>query len=174
MEYVRRPVVKTGNGWGHFLDIVPIWGHCPHFGDIWDMGTIKNIDSTHITQTHKESLDSRTSRPLNSRPSATSRVLATDQHLHPTSARERAPETLSQTSDTLSHAHTPRGTPLSGAAHHKPFPCSRAVSRPTRKPSTSLCETAERTTVTLIRPHPHFYVTLTPGYRWPVSRSGLI
>ena len=92
--------------------------------------------NTHITQTHKESLDSRTSRPLNSRPSATSRVLATDQHLHPTSARERAPETHSQTSDTLSHAHTPRGTPLSGAAHHKPFPCSRAVSRPTRKPST--------------------------------------
>ena len=101
------------------------------------MGTIKNIYSTHITQTHKESLDSRTSRPLTSRPSAASRVLATDQHLHPTSARERAPETLSQTSDTLSHAHTPRGTPLSGAAHHKPFPCSRAVSRPTRKPSTS-------------------------------------
>ena len=154
----------------------PFWGHCPHFGDIWDMGTIKKHRlNTHITQTHKESLDSRTSRPLTSRPSATSRVLATDQHLHPRSAHERAPETLSQTSDTLSHAHTLRGTPLSGAAHHKPFPCSRAVSRPTRKPSASDGGGDNETAVTLRSlTHSDFCVTVTPGYRRPVSRSGLI
>ena len=74
--------------------------------------------------------------PLDLAPLDRAQTLARSRPTPPPDERARAPETHSQTSDTLSHAHTPRGTPLSGAAHHKPFPCSRAVSRPTRKPST--------------------------------------